>query len=263
MTTAMHTKQRRGLGWIPDIPHLNDKRFRAPARSLVTVLPEEVVLPHTQILDQGATNSCTGHAASSLYRYMLRLLGKTEFQPSPLFIYYFGRRVPRLGWENEDMGAMPRDVMQTMISNGVVPETVWPFSEDPAKVNKHPPQDLLSNAKTNRIIEGKYVRMLATDNLYHLKYSLFQKLPFLIGVQVYSSFLDTGSDGMVSMPGMRETYEGGHLMYCTGYSDKLQKFFCPNSWGESAGDKGVFKLPYAYIANQGLASDFWRIEAIT
>lgn len=262
--TAVHTRQRKGLGWIPDIPHINDKRFKAPKPTTSSsVLPKEVVLAHPPILDQGPTNSCTGHAASSLYRYMLGKLGKPDFQPSRLFIYYYGRRVPRLNWETEDMGAMPRDVMQTMISNGVLDETFWPFSPDPINVNMAPPAGLLSKAKANRVIEGKYVRMKADDNLYHLKYSLAQKLPFLVGIDVYSSFYDTVKDGFVPMPRTNETFEGGHLMYCTGYSDGLQRFICPNSWGQSEGDKGVFYLPYAYIANRGLASDFWRIEAIT
>lgn len=261
--TAFHTKERKGLGWIRDIPHLNDQRFAAPKLAEGQKLPPEVSLYTPPILNQGTTNSCTGHASSSLYRYMLRFLNKQEFQPSRLFNYWYGRHVPRLGWEREDMGAMPRDVMQSMISNGVIPEDLWPFSEDQKIVNQEPGAILLSKAKVNKVVEGKYVRMLANDNLFHLKYSLWQKLPFLVGIQVYSSFFDTRSDGMVPMPKTSETFEGGHLLYCNGYSDTLQRFLCPNSWGESEGDKGIFKIPYAYLANQGLAGDFWRIEAVT
>lgn len=253
---------RKGLGWVRDLRSAKDFRVKMSKAEMDQVhLPPSVELWTPPILDQGVTNSCTGFASSGLYRYMLRLLGKPDFQPSPLFTYWFGRRVPRLGWENEDEGAMPRDVMQTMISNGVVPEELWPF--DPGKVNDGPPQSVLAKAKANRIIEGKYVRMLANDNLFHLKHSLTQKLPFLIGIDVYSSFFDTGEDGMVPMPQTSETYEGGHLMYCSGFSDELRRFRCPNSWGEGAGAKGIFWLPYEYVANAGLAGDFWRIEAIT
>jgi C1A family cysteine protease len=184
-----------------------------------------------------------------------------DFQPSRAFIYWYARHVPRLGWENQDEGAMPRDAMQTMISNGVVSEEDWPFN--PKKINTEPTSGLLSKAKAHRITEGHYVRMTAADNLFHLKLSLSKELPFLIGIAVYSSFYDTRSDGMVSMPKTSETYEGGHLLWCCGFSNSMHRFICPNSWGEGEGDKGYFYLPYEYVAEPALAGDFWRIELVS
>lgn len=254
--------QKKGLGWIRDRKSSKDFRFSVPKEERdKTSLPPSVVLWTPPILDQLQTNSCTGFATSSLYRYMLKFLGKADFQPSPLFNYWFGRHVPRLGWENEDEGAMPRDVMQSMISNGVVHENDWPF--DVSKVNEKPPKEVLSRSKSNKVIEGRYVRMLADDNLFHLKNSLVKGLPFLVGIDVYSSFYDTKSDGMVPMPKLNETFEGGHLLYCTGFSDSLQRFRCPNSWGTEWGENGIAWIPYSYIANENIAGDFWRIEAIT
>lgn len=257
------TRQRYGLGWIRDIPKpLQDYRFSAMLDT-ATTLPHEIDLEPASppILNQGRTNSCVAHGSASLFRYTLKRQGLPDFAPSRSFIYWFTRHVPRLGWETVDEGAMPRDAMQTMISNGVVSEDDWPF--DPDLINVRPPQELLTKAKSHRIIEGRYVRMKADDDLYHLKYSLAQRLPFLIGIDVYSSFFDTGSDGMVPMPKTSETYEGGHLMWCNGFFDSIRRVKCPNSWGTGEGDRGHFYLPYEYVANRGLASDFWRIEAIT
>lgn len=228
-----------------------------------TPLPSAVELWTPPIVDQFSTNSCVGQASASLFRYTMHLWGDPDFQPSRLFNYWLARHVPRRGWENEDMGAMPRDAMQSMISNGVVPEELWPFSEDPSIVNQRPPQELLAKAKKKRIVEGKYVRMLANANLFHLKHSLAIKLPFLVGIDIYSSFYDTGDDGMVPMPQTNQTYEGGHLIYCNGYDDSLRRFRCPNSWGTNWGAKGTCWIPYEYIANAGLSGDFWRTEAIT
>ena len=230
------TRQRHGLGWIPDTPKKADFRVRMSKEEMATIsLPPSVQLWTPPILDQKSTSGCTGFASSSLYRYMLRILGKPDFQPSPLFNYWFGRHVPRLGWEDEDEGAMPRDVMQSMISNGVVWEQDWPFSEDSDIVNRRPPQTVLATAKKNRIIEGKYVRMLANDNLFHLKYSLTQGLPFLCGIDVYSSFFDTGGNGMIPMPQTNQTFEGGHLGMVSGFDDLTRRFTFVNSWGEEWG----------------------------
>lgn len=257
------TRERRGLGWFRDIFDPRDHRagLTIPSREAIASLPAEVELWTPPIMDQGRTNSCTGHASASLYRYMLHYLGHADFQPSRSFNYWYGRKIAHRGWESVDEGAMPRDVMQSMISNGVVDEADWPF--DPARINEQPPKRLLTKALGNRVIEGEYTRMLADHNLYHLKASLARRLPFLVGIDVYSSFFDTGDDGHTPMPQTNETFEGGHLIYCNGYSEARQRFRCPNSWGLGEGDKGVFWLPYPYVANAGLAGDFWRIEAIT
>lgn len=250
----------KGLGWIRDVPKASDFRFKVGKPAEVS-LPPQVELWTPPIQDQGSTSSCVGHATASLFRYMLHHLNQPDFQPSRLFNYWYARRISHLGYETEDAGAMPRDAMQSMISNGVVPETDWPF--DVSRINERPPRELLPTAYKHRIIEGEYVRMLADDNLVHLKYSLNRGLPFLVGISVYSSFFDTGSDGAVPMPKMTETFEGGHLMYCNGYRDDIKRFRCPNSWSEQYGDKGVYWLPYDYVANGGLAGDFWRVSLIT
>lgn len=258
------SREQRKFGWVRDIPDRRDLRVKMSKEEMRGVsLPSWVNLWTPPIRNQASTSSCTGFASSSLYHYMLKFLNKQAFSPSPLFNYWFGRHVRRAGWENEDEGAMPRDVMQTMISNGVVPEEDWPFSENPKVINQRPPQTILAKAKQNKVIEGRYVRMLANDNLFHLKNSLAQGLPFLVGVDVYSSFMDTGSDGRVPMPQTNETFEGGHLLYCNSYRNDIGCFGCPNSWGLEWGDKGVAWIPYPYIANAGLAADFWRIEAIS
>lgn len=250
--------ERRGLGWQRDFRKAQDYKFTAPAAQ---PLPPSVTLWTPPIVDQGPTNSCVGNATASLFRYTLHHLGMADFQPSRLFNYWYARKISHLGWESEDEGAMPRDAMQSMISNGCVPEDEWPF--DPAHVNDRPSQGLLPKAYKHRIVEGQYVRMLANDNLYHLKYSLAQGLPFLVGIDVYSSFYDTRDDGLVPMPQTSETYEGGHLIYCNGYDDSVRRFRCPNSWSEDWGDNGIGWLPYEYVANAGLSGDFWAIRLLT
>lgn len=264
MTTVI-TRQQHGTGWVKDRPSKKDLRFSAPLEEDGTLptLPTSVTDLYTPPRrDQKRTNSCVGQASASLYEYMLYVMNAANvFHPSALFNYWLARHVPRRGWEDEDEGAMPRDAMQSMISNGVLPDEDWPFTEDPSVVNQEPPKLLQRKAKSNRIVEGKYVRMKADDNLFHLKYSLAQGLPFLIGIPVYTSFYDVGADGVVPMPKDGEMLEGFHLMYSNGYDDSTRLFKTPNSWGTEVGDYGVYYLPYNYVTM--FSDDFWRIEAIT
>ncbi|HLG96380.1 MAG TPA: hypothetical protein VKX49_08720 [Bryobacteraceae bacterium] len=43
------------------------------------------------------------------------------------------------------------------------------------------------------------------------------------------------------------------------YDDAKQLFTFRNSWGSSWGDQGYGYLPYAYVLDPSLASDFWVI----
>jgi len=45
------------------------------------------------------------------------------------------------------------------------------------------------------------------------------------------------------------------------YDDNKKVFVCQNSWGSSWGDNGFLYLPYDYILNSELCSDFWLITS--
>ena len=47
-----------------------------------------------------------------------------------------------------------------------------------------------------------------------------------------------------------------------GYDDAKQWFIVRNSWGNQWGLKGYFTLPYAYVTDENLASDFWTIRIV-
>lgn len=255
----MKTKR---FGYVRDLRDDRDLIGNAPVE-LGTQLATDVDLRKTPFMpptvDQLQTSSCVGNATSSVFRFILRRLGLPDFQPSRLLTYYLARA--QRGWENDDDGCMPRDAMQSLISNGTVNELYWPFADDPVIVNTRPSQQILHDAKAHRITEGKYVRMLPTDDLFHLKHSLAQQLPFTIGIPCFSSFFDVGHTGIVPMPKKGETLEGFHMMYTAGYADAQELFINPNSWGESDGDHGVRYLPYEYVRKYG--EDLWRIEGLT
>lgn len=47
-----------------------------------------------------------------------------------------------------------------------------------------------------------------------------------------------------------------------GYDDAKSWFAVRNSWGAQWGLKGYFTLPYAYLSDTNLASDFWTIRIV-
>ena len=47
-----------------------------------------------------------------------------------------------------------------------------------------------------------------------------------------------------------------------GFDDSKQVFIIRNSWGEKWGDKGYFYMPYEYIKDTNLCSDFWVMKTV-
>ena len=66
------------------------------------------------------------------------------------------------------------------------------------------------------------------------------------------------------MPNLKkEEVVSGHAMFAVGYDDKKKMVLVRNSWGDKWGQKGYFWMPYAYISDKSLSSDFWTVRGVT
>jgi C1A family cysteine protease len=98
-----------------------------------------------------------------------------------------------------------------------------------------------------------------------MKGCLADGYPIVFGFTVYESFegQDVAQTGVVPMPGVSESVLGGHCVVVVGYDDSKDWFIVRNSWGTGWGDQGYCYMPYQYLTDQNLASDFWTIRAVT
>ena len=83
----------------------------------------------------------------------------------------------------------------------------------------------------------------------------------MFGFSVYKSWDDTDST-TVPLPSNDDSMVGGHAVLAVGYDNSTGLMKFRNSWGPDAGDNGYFYIPYSYITNPSLASDFWVINSI-
>lgn len=97
-----------------------------------------------------------------------------------------------------------------------------------------------------------------------MKGCLASGFPFVIGFTVYESFESdkVARTGVMPMPATREHVLGGHAVMAVGYDDKLDRFRMRNSWGKGWGIKGYFTMPYAYLLDDNLSDDFWKITLV-
>ena len=246
-----------GYGWIPDEPDQRDHLYAAPPQFLAA-LPASTDLRAQcpPVYDQGQLGSCTANAIGAAIEFDRLKQSLPDFVPSRLFIYYNERVIE--GTVNSDGGAMIRDGIKTVASDGVCPETDWPY--DIAKFAQKPSPKAYTDAVADRAVS--YQSIIQDPN--QMKGCLASGYPFVFGFTVYQSFESqaVAQSGHAPMPASGERAIGGHAVMAVGYDDSHQWFIVRNSWGVTWGLKGYFTLPYAYLIQAGLSSDFWTIRIV-
>lgn len=224
---------------VANLPHYVDLRAGMPA-----------------IYDQGELGSCSGNAIAAAFQFDQLKEHITAWNPSRLFIYYNERLIE--GTVNEDSGAELRDGIKSIAGYGVCEETLWPY--DISKFTDKPSAQAYAEAKQHTALQYERV----TQNLNDMKHVLASGFPIVVGVMLYEAFEsdEVAATGIVPMPTSGEECLGGHAVVVVGYSDEHHQFILRNSWGESWGDKGYFYMPYEYLTDPDLGTDYWVVTQV-
>jgi C1A family cysteine protease len=257
--TAPQPRRNQRFGWVPDLPDARDHLYAAPPRYL-TALPKQADLRDQcpeEIYDQGHLSSCTANAIACAFEFELLKQGAKSFTPSRLFIYHNERVME--GTVDIDAGAMLRDGIKSVHKQGVCPEPEWTY--DVARFTERPPQSCYDEALGHQVTSYQRIPRV----LNQMKGCLASGHPFVFGFSAYESFEsdEVARTGVVPMPDVaNEQLVTGHAALAVGYDDADQRFRVRNSWGEKWGDGGYFTMPYAYLTERSLSSDFWAITLV-
>lgn len=252
-----HRKKAR-YGWKRDIPDSRDHIYSVPI--VATKLPAMIDLRDKcpPIVDQGDLGSCTANAIAGAVQFdLMKQQVKDPFAPSRLFIYYNERVIE--GSVDYDSGAEIRDGIRAISRIGVPPEADWPY--DISKFTQKPSDKAFADARlTQAVAYGRVIQLIR-----QMQAILASGYPFVFGFTVYDSFESAQMDqtGIMPMPATTEEVLGGHAVMAVGYDDGKRMVTVRNSWGTGWGDKGYFYMPYEYITNPNLASDFWMIRTMS
>jgi C1A family cysteine protease len=245
-------------GWLPDLPDHRDQHYAAPVE-MAGALPAKADLRAQcpPVYDQGQLGSCTANAIAGAIQFdRLKQMLAPDFTPSRLFIYYNERVIEHSA--ASDSGAQIRDGIKSVARQGDCPESEWPYVV--AKFKTKPTKTCYADARKYKVI--LYQRVAQT--LSQLKGCLASGYPFVFGFSVYESFesATVAKTGHAPLPQSGEAVIGGHAVDGVGYDDAKQWFIVRNSWGAGWGMQGYFTLPYAYVTDASLASDFWTIRIV-
>jgi C1A family cysteine protease len=248
----------QGYGWIPDHPDHRDDRYVAPGAMLRSLPPRVDLRPACPpVYQQGHLGSCTANAVAAAIQFDRMKQGLAPvFTPSRLFIYYNARFLH--GTVDADSGVMIRDAIKSVATAGVCPEIMWRY--DVAAFRVPPTGACYHVAAWHRAV--RYQRL--SQDLDQMKTCLASGYPFVFGFTVYDRFEspEVASTGQVPMPSSEEAVVGSHAVLAVGYDETQRWFIIRNSYGPHWGMRGYFTLPYAFIASDNLASDFWAVHLV-
>ena len=199
------------------------------------------------ILNQGYLGSCVSNA----FAFCINTQTINHFSISRLYHYLICRIIQNSSIDQDD-GTTIRTGCQSIAKWGAVSENTNPYYIN--NFSKFPSLSILQSAKFFK----KFTYTFITQDLTSLKMCIYTyKVPIIFGIMIYSSFYNTGSNGIVPTPNItKDTLEGGHCMNIIGYDDVKKWFICVNSWGKSFGNNGKCYISYSYILNSDLAGDF-------
>ena len=230
---------------------------------------------YAPIQDQGKLGACTAFSCCSVLEYLLGPSSKL----SELYFYYEERKED--GNINEDSGSTIARSAEVATSIGSCLETLDPYII--SNFANTPTTTMDADAPKHKAVT-KYKITNINDILYCVG---VLKKPVLIGIDVYESFEEIGSDGCVPMPKEGEELLGGHALNICGYFykktgvlediekgiEKLEEgfeelisknkykglyFIVRNSWGTEFGDKGYVYMSAEFL--QKYSSDWWHID---
>jgi C1A family cysteine protease len=205
------------------------------------------------VYEQGNLGSCTANAGCGAYSF----ISNQPTNPSRLFLYYNERLLDND--ISEDAGSSLYECTNALEQFGVCDESLWPYNIN--MFADQPPQVCYDQGKQHEVIEAKQVNQTLND----MKACLANGLPFMFGIEVYSSFEsdEATKTGVIPLPQPNEEDLGGHAILCVGYEEANKRFIFRNSWSSAWGAEGYGYLPYAYMTDTNLTCDCWCIIKAT
>lgn len=250
----MEGRKIQRYGWKPSLPDPRD--LVADTAEIETAAEVDPRGDMPGPYDQGQLGSCTANAVGGAIEYNNRLDGDDYGTPSRLFIYY-GERQLEGSLTQGDTGAFGRDGFKLAHKVGTPPETDWPY--DITAYQQKPPEQAYTDAAKHKI--GDY--RVVGRSLSRFKAVLSNRQTIAFGFSVFESFesKEMASTGMMAMPEPGEKALGGHEVLMVGYLAKEPNYaLIRNSWGTDWGMGGYFLMPWTYLLESNLSSDFRTIR---
>lgn len=250
----------RKTGWAPP-PEMEAKRRQEEhpyeAEPHLEMPPIVDLRPHMPpIYDQGDLNSCTSNAVGGMIQYLRAKQGMNAFLPSRQYLYWYQRLADNT--QNQNIGCSVYSAINVAQTMGYCPENYFPYNPN-WQLAPPPPAD--QEAHHHQVGPHR-----APASFEELKLALANGFPVAFGFYFFNSFYAADlNNGLVPMNFVGPVQK--HAALVVGYSDAAQTVTVRNSWGVArngrpCGDQGYYYMPYQYISDGQLCSEFWTLAGI-
>jgi hypothetical protein len=254
---------RYGMGWQPSPPGHKFTSFAVVKARLATTTPSgsaDLSQWTPQVMDQGQTGSCTGHAFACTAFTSLTAAGLgPTFVASPLGIYDVERCIDRTPNPDgtlpplTDEGAMPDEGTRGIQEWGVraiqAPTSDGRYSDcDPATINDEPNFLDLEQDASYQLVGAYQITTLGQAFLDDCAIALDNRFAVSVASLVDSAFENWTPDQAPLSPPNRDDILGGHEISLIAYTTSAdgRVWTIRNSWGAGWG-----------LAGNVLVSDEW------
>ena len=194
------------------------------------------------VKDQGDLGACTAFTGAADREAIAAQFQLRRVTLSPRFLYYEERKLNGT-LDQGDCGSDGQTSCQVLQSVGICLEEADPY--DVKKFDVPPTDDMVASAANFKA--GAYHSIFALDDV---KTCINSGYRMRVGMSVYESFEDTGSNGLVPVPNTkREALLGGHEVLAWGYDDTIS---VPGAQGP-----GAVRFRNSWGTSWGLGGDFW------
>lgn len=228
-------------------------RYKAPINESLLPKKADLELNWGEVVDQGDVGSCVANSVAYCIRFVRQREKLTVYQPSRLYIYYYGRQIEGFS-TSEDSGMFIRSGYKAVAKHSVCSEKNWPYNTDKFDVEPN------LGARNAAAFHRKFEYLAVDHDLPSIKKCLADGYPISFGFTVFASFMsaEVARTGIVPMPDFaNEQQFGGHAVTMVGYDDETRLFKIVNSWGPQWGRNGFCYMPYDFLLNWKYANDFW------
>jgi len=199
-----------------------------------------------RVIQQSPHGSCVSCSISTAIH------DKGVEEPSILFIYYNARDEKH---KNDDRGTSILKGLQSLSEYGVCETELHPYLT--INFNKQPSNEAYKEALKVKGIQYSAIQ----QNKLIIKNELFKGKFVIFGAKIFKSFYNYDKKtGMIPLPDRdKEKVLGGHALTIIGSNSYLKAFKILNSWGRKFGLDGFAYMPYEYVLDENLCSDFFII----
>jgi C1A family cysteine protease len=280
-TKKQKHQEKHGMGYIPDLPHVEDLTVKSASEQLPNGLLRSLAKPtnlpknidnskyDSPVDNQLNIGSCTAEGIVATVEHMEKKAFGKHIDASVLFTYWNTRSMMGEEYIGVDSGAYNRTAIKSVVKVGLLDDSLWPY--DTSTFANEPTRKMYTNMQSYDVLS--YIRL---DSSYGQSYVdrmrsfVFHGYPLFTGFVAYDDIWNvTKQQPVLQYPTVGVSKEvGGHAVMISGYDDEIESnsgskgaFRIKNSWGTDWGDSGYFWIPYKYF-NDGIALDTWAITGM-